>query len=247
VVLTFDDGYRDLLEVCAPVLARYSFPATVYLPTGCISRQEPPWIDTIYNAFTSRTRHALHVPDADIPPTVIDKSEKATHVYRHLTSRLIMAGLGRRRRVLEAVETQLRPATRPPRLVMTWDEVRLLRDEYPLIDIGVHTIDHVDLTACPPEELHHQTAGAAVEAARELGCAPQHFSCPYGRCSPAVSQSLRECGYRSVVADGTQVLIQAGADRLALGRVTVVPSMSLFGYFTSGAYPRMSDLLLRRS
>ena len=38
VVLTFDDGYRDNLEVVAPVLAELGLPATLYLPTAYISR-----------------------------------------------------------------------------------------------------------------------------------------------------------------------------------------------------------------
>jgi len=34
VVLTFDDGFRDFLHCASPVLSRYNFPATVFLPTG---------------------------------------------------------------------------------------------------------------------------------------------------------------------------------------------------------------------
>jgi peptidoglycan/xylan/chitin deacetylase (PgdA/CDA1 family) len=34
VVITFDDGYRDLLTYALPVLRQYKFPATIYLVTG---------------------------------------------------------------------------------------------------------------------------------------------------------------------------------------------------------------------
>jgi peptidoglycan/xylan/chitin deacetylase (PgdA/CDA1 family) len=36
VALTFDDGYRDFLTDAVPVLERYGFKATMYLPTGFI-------------------------------------------------------------------------------------------------------------------------------------------------------------------------------------------------------------------
>lgn len=36
VLITFDDGYRDFLEVAWPLLQRYGFPATMFLPTGHI-------------------------------------------------------------------------------------------------------------------------------------------------------------------------------------------------------------------
>ena len=38
VVLTFDDGFRDFYIHAFPVLSRYSFPATVFLPTAFIGQ-----------------------------------------------------------------------------------------------------------------------------------------------------------------------------------------------------------------
>jgi len=40
VVLTFDDGYRTVHDVVAPILAQYGFPATVYVNTGHIGNLE---------------------------------------------------------------------------------------------------------------------------------------------------------------------------------------------------------------
>ncbi len=39
VVLTFDDGHRSFLELALPVLNRYRFPSTVFIPTGCIGTE----------------------------------------------------------------------------------------------------------------------------------------------------------------------------------------------------------------
>lgn len=41
VALTFDDGYRSLYRLVAPVLETYSFPATVYLNSGWIGEDAP--------------------------------------------------------------------------------------------------------------------------------------------------------------------------------------------------------------
>ena len=40
VALTFDDGYRTLHDVVAPLLSQYGYPATVYLNTGEIREHE---------------------------------------------------------------------------------------------------------------------------------------------------------------------------------------------------------------
>ena len=36
VAITFDDGYRGVLEHAAPILARYGFPSVAFVPTGWI-------------------------------------------------------------------------------------------------------------------------------------------------------------------------------------------------------------------
>lgn len=39
VVLTFDDGFRELKDAALPVLQKYQFPATIYLVTGYCGKQ----------------------------------------------------------------------------------------------------------------------------------------------------------------------------------------------------------------
>jgi peptidoglycan/xylan/chitin deacetylase (PgdA/CDA1 family) len=53
VVITFDDGYRSVLEQALPILSRLGLVATVFVVTGYVGRDEPmrwpgvdEWIDT---------------------------------------------------------------------------------------------------------------------------------------------------------------------------------------------------------
>lgn len=44
VVITFDDGTTDVVEVAVPLLERHGLPATLYLATSFVEHQEPfPW------------------------------------------------------------------------------------------------------------------------------------------------------------------------------------------------------------
>lgn len=48
VAITFDDGYRSVARLAQPILARHGMPATVFLPTDFVGREEPmswPGID----------------------------------------------------------------------------------------------------------------------------------------------------------------------------------------------------------
>jgi peptidoglycan/xylan/chitin deacetylase (PgdA/CDA1 family) len=46
VAITFDDAYRSVLEVAAPILSKYKLPSTIFVPTGWMGLQngwiEPP-------------------------------------------------------------------------------------------------------------------------------------------------------------------------------------------------------------
>src|SRR5207253_11145111 len=123
-------GYRDNLNVVAPILARYSFPAVLYLPTEYINRGRTQFIDEAYAIFNSRT-------------------VEAKREYQAVVAELIDADMDGRERILADLAEELRPTTRPPRLTMNWDEIRELVRRYPNFAIGGHSADHVDLRAHP--------------------------------------------------------------------------------------------------
>jgi peptidoglycan/xylan/chitin deacetylase (PgdA/CDA1 family) len=226
VVITFDDGYRDNLEVAAPILAKYHLPATLYLATTAINEGHI-WIDELYTMFQRRTREA----PLDYPTTVHE---------------LTLADAQMRRQKLIAIEQQLRPSAAPPRLMLNWNEVRELRKNFPNIEIGVHTADHLDLAA------NETLAKAQIERSmqdvqRELNLTARHFSFPYGRFSAASQNAVRELGLGSAVIAGGSPLIDAASDVFALPRMVAPQSMALLGFWTSGAYPGLSKAIFGRA
>ena len=59
VALTFDDGYRDNLDLAVPLLERLQLPATFFLVPGMLSGEVPMWWEVIAWAFNRSTRHAV--------------------------------------------------------------------------------------------------------------------------------------------------------------------------------------------
>jgi len=55
VAVTFDDGYRSVHDVAAPVLARYGFPATVYINSGHISEARHAPSDPLQGHYPDET------------------------------------------------------------------------------------------------------------------------------------------------------------------------------------------------
>jgi peptidoglycan/xylan/chitin deacetylase (PgdA/CDA1 family) len=218
VCITFDDGYRDNLTVAAPVLEKYRLPATLFLATGYVERAENQWSDTLHWLLGGRPCPAgLH-------------------------TRLLEASRGERVALLDELERQLAPAGKPPRLMLDWDEARRLCRRYPLLEIGGHTRDHIDVTR-HRGEARAQIDGCAEDLRRELGVHARHFSFPYGRWCAATRAELIAAGWSSAVGIGPDVRIGRESDRFAMPRVAAPRTMTQLGFKTSGAYPGIYSML----
>jgi peptidoglycan/xylan/chitin deacetylase (PgdA/CDA1 family) len=246
VVVTIDDGYLDTLSVAAPILAEFGVPAIVYLATGYVDRAENQWIDQLYSLFRHRGSHILHMPWEN-ETRDLRSSENESHAYRCIAERLILANLDARNVILASIAEQLAPSRTPPRLTLCWDEVRRLKADYPLLSVGGHTRDHLDLNNLDVRSAATEIAACARDIEANLGERPRHFSYPYNRASPALRRILQEKGFVSGVASGPDTLIGPGAPLFQLPRIEAPESLARLGFYTSGAYPRLSILATGRA
>jgi peptidoglycan/xylan/chitin deacetylase (PgdA/CDA1 family) len=245
VAITIDDGYRDALTVAAPILAELGLPAIVYLATGYVARMQNQWIDQLYSLFSARTADRIRAP---LEPEDRDLRRFPARVaaYRAIARRLLASSRAERESMLNDLEAQLRPSSLPPRLTLSWNEVRALRKEYPSIAIGGHTRDHVDLSSMGVDEAGLEIAACAMDIESELGERPRHFSFPYNRTGPGLERSLERGGFVSAVASGPAVLVGPGNSCYALPRIEAPRSDPRLKFYTSGAYPALSLALTGR-
>jgi peptidoglycan/xylan/chitin deacetylase (PgdA/CDA1 family) len=59
VALTFDDGYRDNLDLAVPLLESLQLPATFFLVPGILSGEVKPWWEVVGWAFARATRASV--------------------------------------------------------------------------------------------------------------------------------------------------------------------------------------------
>lgn len=244
VVITFDDGYKSVLEKAAPVLAHYELPAVLFLPTGIVSRSESQWTDVLYAGFNFRTRHILDLPHEGIGPMHLRDSVELRAAYLAISERLIHTQKDHRDRLLGETLEQLRPSRRPPRLILDWDEIARLRRMHPGFDLGVHTRNHLDLTACDPDTLAEEVSGSVRDLWDALRLVARSFSFPYGRSNATSRDAVIQAGLASAVVTDPPALIRAGADLFTLPRYSAPPNLSMFSFVTSGAHPKPSLAVL---
>ncbi|TDB39564.1 MAG: hypothetical protein D9V44_00910 [Actinobacteria bacterium] len=166
VVVTFDDGYHDLLAYAKPILERHRIPATAFVSTGEIGTSRERWWDELAfleGEHRDPARYALlRTLDAPAREAALDA---------------LAAGLGRER-----------PARAGNRTLTAAEVVELAQGG--LVEIGAHTVSHGALAALDPGRQRAEIEGSKTALEGLLGREVTLFSYPFGG-PDAVSESTR--------------------------------------------------------
>ena len=103
VAITFDDGYRSVVENAVPELAKRGIPFTVFVPSGCLGKR-PSWVhDPAHSFWEERVVSADEVAALASERLATVGSHSVTHPnFRKLDSRASEAELFRSREELRA-------------------------------------------------------------------------------------------------------------------------------------------------
>ncbi|WP_349359211.1 polysaccharide deacetylase family protein [Stappia sp.] len=197
-VLTFDDGYRSNRDLALPVLERHEAPATIYVPTGAVTRTLNAWWLGLRQLF-------LDYDTVDIAPMGL------RFLCPDFDSKI--AGLRRAtawvwedfRREEQLRDTFSAHGISLPDLVdrhLIGEAGMIELDRHPLIEIGAHTTTHRALARLAPDEVRRDIADNKAWLEEKLGREVPHFAYPYG--APSISgtreaEIVRGLGFRTGV------------------------------------------------
>ena len=225
-VLTFDDGYRDNLDIAYPILKGLGAPFTVFVTTGLVDRTSELWWVALERIIAANDEVVFSREGGAgglVCRTPEEKSACFEKISDHLTlevgekeQRLIIRALADRYGVdLKALAEEL---------VMSWEDLRSLADDE-LVTIGAHTQDHFAMARLEPQDARADVLNGIGRLEQELGRRPKHFAYPYGK-PHAVGQRdadiAREIGFASSVTTLPGVLQSVNArDPMMLPRVSL--------------------------
>ncbi len=181
VLVTFDDGYRDLYETAYPVLQANGVRATMFLCSGFIDGLVSAWWDEI--AWMLR-----HSPLSELPPgpwstdpLALDDAgiehaiELTTRIFWELAPAAAAELLGELGSVSGAGR---RPTSAATADWVTWDMAREMQAAGHRI--GAHTMTHPILARLPRAQQREEIAGSAERIEAELGERPRWLAYPVG-------------------------------------------------------------------
>lgn len=222
-VLTFDDGYREHLEIVAQMLAARGLPAVFYVATGFRGRHVAvvdAWYWLLDHARTARV--SLRLPDGTVFNGRVDTVDgKQEFVVGRPKVALLQAVVSSQWELVRALSAAL-SVSLPDDLAA---RLYLAAEEWPALAslglrVGAHTVTHPRLTQVEGNVLDLEVV-ESVEALRTLG--PVAFAYPDGAYDNRVKAAVKRAGVSSAVTCEEGV-VTTGTDRLRLPRVFVQPN-----------------------
>ncbi len=236
VVITIDDGYKDIKEFAYPLLRKYELPFTLYIPTSFPDQLGELWWLGLEAVIARNKRISLPINGEyrhfDCA-SVSQKRELYDEVYGYLRS--LKTEKEMRDIVRELCARYVVDMAAFCRdLSMDWGEIAEMAED-PLVTVGAHTVSHSMLKKIPDDaavRAEMEQSRAVLEAA--LGKRPEHLAYPVGDPTSAGPREFRiaaELGFKTAVTTRPGVLFKAHRDHLM-----ALPRISLNGEFQRSRY-----------
>lgn len=231
VAFSMDDGYRDNLEIAAPLLAKHGAGGTVYVETGVVGDRRVSWMHRYFWIVHEKGEafFAGEYMKRTAEPKVKELLEKASAsghdlgaLYAFKRVLKYEADFADRERVTSEILASIGGSDAAiARSYLTWDEVRELGRRG--VEIGAHTVHHEILSRLDEAGIRREIEESTRALRERLDQPVDTFAYPFGRkwdYNEHCFRVLEELRYRAACAamEGTN---DAGTPRWELRRLAL--------------------------
>jgi peptidoglycan/xylan/chitin deacetylase (PgdA/CDA1 family) len=231
--ITFDDGYRNNLDLALPVLRRMGLPATIYLPTAFIGSEQLLWTTRLELAFRGAD-DALRASFAKWA-SVDDVGSAGVPVHR-VSDALKRMSPTQRDEVLMRIFSEVpepAPDEAAPHAFLSWDDVAAM-EASGVVTFGAHTVNHEIVRNLDDVTLRRELADSLAEVRQRCARPSRVFAYPNGRSidfDDRAGRILEELGCVAAVST-IEGLNDPSTPRYALRRISIGSEMG-FAEFRS--------------
>ncbi len=240
VVLTFDDGFRNIVQNAYPVMLELGARGCFYVVSGLIGQQKPLWTDHIEMVLRNlkETDFSFYFK-GEVISYPIDRKDLLEKAMKDIKGKLRMLPDQERKEHLKQFDN--RPALDVEEFYFsTWEQLRHL--DRSVLEIGSHTKNHPNCeNLSSEEEFKEELWGSKEEIEKHIGYEVTNFCYPAGSFNDEVIKQVKRYGYKSAttIIPGYNFF---GDDLYRLKRISVEEDLLLFKALISGSYFFLSRL-----
>lgn len=214
-VITFDDGYLDNYEEAFPILKEFGLPATIFLPTTMIGKDEPLSHDKAFWLAKSALEQNIELENIFLKAGL--SSEKAYVADAlELCDKIVYLPTAQRDIIISELEKALSISEYPKEYkLLNWEQVGEMSRNG--ISFGNHTATHPVLPLENEKIFVSEIFESKQILEKRLGKSIVSFAYPNGKYNKEVREQIVRAGYKLAVTTDKHTN-KFGEDLFALGR-----------------------------
>ena len=196
--ITFDDGYKDILDFAVPYLLNNKIPFSVFVITDSVTNQRPPW--TFVLDYLLTYSDILQNPFGSLLPNSFSKNDWVDKHSRMLFAQKLKPYLKTtnnnfRKEVIEMCLDTFDDITIPTNLMMSWDDIRSLHNKGVAIGSHSHTHPLLHNVSCD-DEIRNEFLVSKEILLAQLGTNPTMIAYSVGGVDERIKKSAKDSGYQ---------------------------------------------------
>ncbi len=196
VAVTFDDGYENNASLAFPVLQRHHIPATIFITTGFVERDELYngfiWTDFIYILLNGCNLSSLDLSDQGLGKFNLGTHEQVIAANVQICAHLKCCPDSEKQNIIKAIKERtggtIRAEDRESFAPMSWEQVCNIQKNK-LGSIGAHTVQHPILSRLDLHEAEQEIVQSKLMLQQKLNSPINAFAYPNG-CPQDISNEI---------------------------------------------------------
>jgi len=220
LVITFDDGYADNVEIALPILNRYSLKATFFIATGFLDGGRM-WNDTVIESFRCFPSGSLDLSEKGLGSYHLDGWSDRHDACSAVIQKIKHLPQPERQELVEWIASRAPEGAGQGELMMRSEQVRQLHDNG--MEIGGHTVTHPILKSIADTQAEDEIAKGRERLEEIISDEVKVFAYPNGKLGQDYLSRHRDMverqGFKAAVSTEWGVSTSA-TDRFQLRRFT---------------------------
>lgn len=199
VALTFDDGFRNVVENAYPIMKDYGAKGCIYLVSDLVGTDELLWTDFVETVIRNQNNKDFHfVFKGEVITYILSDRISIGHAMKDIKAKLRTLPDKERLEHLKQFGNYSLVDVPEEFAMADWEQIRELDPD--ILEIGSHTRRHPNCAnLVTDEELEGEVCNSKLDIERNIGRKVDHFCYPAGSYNDRVISSVKRCGYKSAV------------------------------------------------